>query len=61
MPKLWMGGIGTLCAIAHYRAALFNIYAAFPESRKNPSVFEDLSYLRTALGFLENRTLNPRL
>ena len=23
MPKLWMGGVGTLCAIAHYRAALF--------------------------------------
>ena len=22
MPKLWMGGVGTLCAIAHYRAAL---------------------------------------
>ena len=22
MPKLWMGGVGSLCAIAHYRAAL---------------------------------------
>ena len=22
MPKLWMSGVGTLCAIAHYRAAL---------------------------------------
>ena len=25
MPKMWMGGVGILCAIAHYRAALFRI------------------------------------
>ena len=25
MPKLWMSGVGTLCAIAHYRAALFSV------------------------------------
>ena len=25
MPKLWMVGFGTLCAIAHYRAALYGI------------------------------------
>ena len=24
MSKLWMSGVGTLCAIAHYRASLFN-------------------------------------
>ena len=23
MPKLWMSGVGTLCAIAHYRASMF--------------------------------------
>ena len=28
MPKLWMSGVGTLCAIAHYRVALYvnNLY-----------------------------------
>ena len=26
MPKLWMGGVGTLCAIAHYRATLFTLF-----------------------------------
>ena len=25
MPKLWMSGVGTLCAIAHYRASLLCI------------------------------------
>ena len=29
MPKLWMSGVGTLCAIAHYRAALFIYYYLF--------------------------------
>ena len=24
MPKLWMSGVGTLCAIAHYRVSLFS-------------------------------------
>ena len=24
MPKLWMSGVGTLCANAHYRASLFS-------------------------------------
>ena len=25
MPKLWMSGVGTLCAIAHYRDSLFSL------------------------------------
>ena len=25
MPNLWMGGVGTLCAIAHYEPPCFNM------------------------------------
>ena len=29
VPKLWMSVVGTLCAIAHYRASLFLLYHLF--------------------------------
>ena len=31
MPKFWMGGVGTLCAIAHYRAALLDYSLYYPK------------------------------
>ena len=29
MPKLWMSGVGTVCAIAHYRAAFCTLISVF--------------------------------
>ena len=29
MPKLWLSGVGTICAIAQYRASLFLILSQF--------------------------------
>ena len=29
MPILWMSGVGTLCAIAHYRASFFTLISVF--------------------------------
>ena len=38
MPKLWMGGVGTLCAIAHYRVALFGLRIHEGSHQKDLSV-----------------------
>ena len=63
MPKMWMSGVGTLCANAHYRASLsqstYKIFAVFEEGKTIYPISKKVKWLDVTGFFFNKKPILP--